>query len=202
MLCSTRECLFSSEYWFDIFSQIKLNMSDYHDLYSNHMYFICGDMNSWTGTLTDYIETDSTRFAPVPNDYVRDSPMYPRANMDTFVNFQGKVWLNSVVCVIYVFWMGVSSLIKGLDIILVTHIMVPAVSIMYCAHLCWSRLFMILTSLNVRLTLIVVLCMCLYWLTRIATRGNRSEQYPNLSGIMINSTPTVKTWLTSCFISA
>ena len=41
---------------FDIFSQIILDMSDFHDLYSMPMYFICGDMNSRTGTLTNYIE--------------------------------------------------------------------------------------------------------------------------------------------------
>ena len=54
------------------------------------MYIISGDMESRTGILSDYIENDSTRHVPLPDDYIRDSPMHLRANMDTVVNSQGK----------------------------------------------------------------------------------------------------------------
>ena len=180
---------------FDIFSQIVLDMSDFHDLYSNPMYFICGDMNSRTCTLTDYIENDSTRHIPLPDDYIRDSPMQPRANMDTVVNSQGKSLIELCrMCNIRILNGRVRS-DKGIG-----HYTCFTYNGMSCVDyvLCSPVLMPFIHDFDV-LECTPYSDHCpIYVSILVDSHCRQREQEPtiSLSGIMIKSTPTVKTWLT------
>ena len=82
---------YQSELIGDTSGRLMSDVSQYSTVYDNCKFITCGDMNSRTDDLTNFIRDDNSKHIPLPTDYSPDDDNMPvRTNSDHVVNNQGR----------------------------------------------------------------------------------------------------------------
>ena len=75
---------------FDMYNAIITYMAQF-DVKYNCEFLVCGDFNSRTALLPDYVLNDNSSHIPLPDDYIADDQsVIPRQNSDKVINNNGR----------------------------------------------------------------------------------------------------------------
>ena len=74
----------------DTLDRVALDMAELNQNECTRDFILCGDMNSRTGCLSDYVENDNGKHLPLPDGYIEDESFGARSNMDININTRGR----------------------------------------------------------------------------------------------------------------